>query len=798
MCVATAIAVLASFAALAVAERINVSGSERTRHWWLAIGALSMGIGIWAMHFVGMLSWHLQVPVAYDTVTTLVSVVPAIGASAVALHILSSARRSVVSTALGGLAMAAGIGMMHYTGMEALRMSAALYYRPVAFAMSLVVAFVLATASLSIRPTPQRSRLPGASIRWVRAAILGGAVSAMHFTAMHAACVVADETIPLPTGVIPGATLVILVTSAVAILISLTLVATLADRRLADLSDQLVVGHARLRAVLNSMADGVMTFDESGTIESSNPAAERMFGVGGYGLDGKSITSFFPALEHGQLTRHSSEYRVGPVVGRRVETTAQRASGEQFLVEIVVSDIGLNDRTLYSGVVRDITDRVEADRRLHQHVRELEAARASLQSHAEQLADARDRAEEAARAKSEFLATMSHELRTPMNGVLGMAQLLLHTQLTEEQASRVSVLQRSGEALLRIINDVLDLSKLEAGKLRIDTEPFDLLTLLDEVRATVAAAADIVGLPLTVDVEPDCPRWVVGDGGRVRQVLLNLVGNAIKFTDAGHVTIAARLTHPEDASFGEHTVMLSVTDTGIGLSQETIDRLFAPFTQADSSTTRMRGGTGLGLVISRRLAEMMNGSLTVESEVGVGSCFRVTLPLPPAQPPSPPERESLPSALDVASLRAASEEARRVPHVLVAEDNTINQVVVVSLLSHLGCTVDVAADGREAVRRWSAGSYDLILMDCQMPEMDGLEATRAIREGEEGDWRIPIVALTANAMTEDRAACLAAGMDDHISKPVTEQSLVDALTFARRVQARRPVGGAPVTSGLLD
>ncbi len=259
-----AIAVLASFAALAVAERIRVSESERTRLWWLAIGALSMGIGIWAMHFVGMLSWHLPIPVAFDTVTTLVSVFPAICASAVALHILSAAQRTRRTTALGGLAMAAGIGTMHYTGMEALRMSATLYYRPVAFAMSLVVAFVLATASLSLRPARQHVRRPAVWIRWVRATILGGAVTAMHFTAMHAALVVADATIPFPTGILPDATLVIIVTSAVTILVSLTLVATLAERRLADLSDQLVAGHARFRAVLSSMADGVVTFDEYG------------------------------------------------------------------------------------------------------------------------------------------------------------------------------------------------------------------------------------------------------------------------------------------------------------------------------------------------------------------------------------------------------------------------------------------------------------------------------------------------------------------------------------------------------
>ncbi len=782
---AMAIAVLASFAALAVVERLHVSERERTRHWWLAVGALAMGIGIWAMHFVGMLSWHLPLPIAFDTATTLVSVLPAICASAIALHILSSPRRTPAAVLLGGLAMAAGIGTMHYTGMEALRMSARLYYRPGEFALSLVIAFVLSTLSLSLRPTEQHDRLSVAAVRWVRATILGGAVTAMHFTAMHSAQVFADASIPLPEGVIPDATLVILITSAVALLVGLTLVATRADRRLSDLSYQLVDGHARLRAVLNSMTDGVVTFDANGTIEAVNPAAERMFGVGANGLSGKCITSFFPSLEHRELMPPPTGAGSGSRASVQLETTAERASGERLVVEVVVTDIGVNDRTLFSCVVHDITGRVEGERRLRQHVRELEAARAELQSHAEQLAEARDRAEEAARARSEFLATMSHELRTPMNGVLGMAQLLLHTSLTAEQAGRVQVLQRSGQALLRILNDVLDFSKIEAGKLRIDPEPFDLMVLVEEVRETVAAAADIVGLQLTVDVDPACPRWVVGDGGRVRQVLLNLVGNAIKFTDQGSVTIAVHPAPADDPSNGEHRIALSVTDTGIGLAPETIAALFAPFTQADGSNTRKRGGTGLGLVISRRLAEMMQGTLTVESAPGTGSCFRMTIPLPPTERPAQSASTGAHSALDVTALRASVGDAPRVPHVLVAEDNSINQIVVVSLLSHLGCTVDVAADGREAVRRWSTGSYDLILMDCQMPEMDGLEATRAIREGEGVDSRIPIVALTANAMTEDRAACIAAGMDDHISNPVTEQSLVDALNFARRAHGRR-------------
>ncbi len=538
---------------------------------------------------------------------------------------------------------------------------------------------------------------------------------------------------------------------------------------------------ARAHPILTTMADGVVTIDDAGMISSANPAAERMFGAASGALDGKAFATFVPAFSRDELRRMAGAEHQAPALGARRELQGQRTEGAEFPLELVIAEISLPGRTLFGGVVRDISNRIEAERRLRRQVEELESARSALQEQAEQLAVARDRAEQGARAKSEFLATMSHELRTPMNGVLGMAQLLTHTPLTAEQAARVNMLRKSGESLLRIINDVLDFSKIEAGKLSIESQPFDLPALLEEVRETLAAAADVVGLILSVEVDPRCPRVAMGDAGRIRQVLLNLVGNAIKFTDRGYVRITAAASDESK----EPVIRLNVDDTGIGIAPQALARLFLPFTQGDGSTTRKHGGTGLGLVISRRLAEMMGGSLTVSSTLGEGSSFSVALPLPaaPSKGRSALTPISLPrlAPLDggVATVPPRACESRSV-RVLVAEDNAINQVVAVSLLAHLGCTVDVAADGREAVRRWSEGSYDLILMDCQMPDMDGFEATRLIRAAEGDGTHIPIVALTANAMADDRSACIDVGMDDHIAKPVTEEALVSALARARR------------------
>lgn len=374
------------------------------------------------------------------------------------------------------------------------------------------------------------------------------------------------------------------------------------------------------------------------------------------------------------------------------------------------------------------------------------------------LRDAKKDADAANEAKSAFLATMSHEIRTPLNGVLGMTQAMAQDDLSPLQAERLSVIRQSGECLLAILNDILDLSKIEAGKLELEAADFDLEALLLGARSTFTALANKKGLSFDLTVEPEALGAWRGDPTRVRQILYNLISNALKFTETGEVRVAA--------ACHDGTLTLSVTDTGIGIPEDCLKSLFDKFVQADASTTRRYGGTGLGLAITRQLAELMGGSIDVTSRPGQGTVFRVALNLP---------RGQMPSQIETAEAQAVPDS--RGLKVLAAEDNAVNQLVLKTLLHQLGVDLTVVSDGLEAVEAWGREPWDVILMDVQMPRMDGPGAARAIRaaEASTGRTRTPIIALTANVMTHQIAEYLSAGMDRCVAKPLQISALVEAI-----------------------
>jgi PAS domain S-box-containing protein len=570
------------------------------------------------------------------------------------------------------------------------------------------------------------------------------------------------------------------------------------------LSQNLESSESRLRKTIDTALDAVVTIDAGGAIVAWNIQAEVIFGwseeeVVGEPLESIIIPARYRDAHHQELARFR-ESRETSLLNRRVELTAMRKDGAEFPVEWSMTAISVDGGYVLSSFIRDITERKQAEEAQGKHRAQLELEAVMRTETLKALEEAKNHAESASRAKSEFLAHISHEIRTPMNGILGMTELLRQTALSTKQGHFVDTVYRSGAALLKLLNDVLDLSKVEAGKIELERIRFDLDKTVREVVDLFVDQAEGKGIELTCVLDESIPSVLQGDPVRLQQVLMNLVSNALKFTERGSVTLMVTV---EEVSASHSIVRFEVQDTGIGVPPAAHAKIFDPFTQSDGSTARKFGGTGLGLSIVKQLILLMEGTVGVKSEAGQGATFWCTARFAKV---SGSTREagtrfpawrggilpSIPTQLPDPRITGA--------RILLAEDNPVNREVAVYMLEQLGCQVVAVEHGREAVMQAESSRFDLVLMDCQMPEMDGFAATRGIREGElRRGWYTPIVALTAQAIDNYRERCLAAGMDDYMSKPFTQVDLGEMVQrWIRRPGDRTMLSSDQPTTGQAE
>jgi PAS domain S-box-containing protein len=1016
------IAVVASYAALDLAGRVT-SARGGVRYLWLSGGATAMGTGIWSMHYIGMLAFHLPVPVRYDWPTVLVSLLAAIFASLVALFVVSRQKMGRLQALAGCIIMGGGIAGVHYIGMAAMRLPATCHYSPAIVAISVVLALVISLVALWLTFQFRGETTSWGWRKFISALVMGAAIPVMHYTGMAAASFTPStlhhqnlsHALSISSLSIAG---VIVVTFMV---LGLSLLTSLVDRRFSAQALELEASEKRYHQILESALDAFVGMDSSGLITDWNAQAETTFGWLRSEATGQMLSqTIIPDRyrdAHARGLRHFLASGEGPVLNKRIEISASHKDGREFPVELTISTISGGGTHRFAAFVRDISERKRSEQDLRESsemVRLLldstveaiysidmkgnctlcnpaclkllgyreaadllgknmhevmhymradgtpypveechiyQAFRQGKGSHVDDevvwrsdgtnfateywsfpmfrgeqmigavvtfvditerrqaevaLLAAKEAAEQSNRAKSEFLANMSHEIRTPMNGILGMTELLLDTVLTVEQREHLGLVRLSAESLLSIINDLLDFSKIEAGKMELEMIPFDLRESLGETMMALSLRAHQKGLELVYEVQPEVPEALLGDPGRIRQILINLVGNAIKFTEHGEIFVCVDEPSPGSATTVLH---FAVKDTGVGIPVEKQGKIFEAFSQVDGSMTRKYGGTGLGLTISVRLVEMMGGHVWLESQPGQGSTFHFTvhlavqdtasarpIPLQPEQlrdlhalivddnftnrrvlhgmltrwgmrPTSVAGGRAALQALEIAKSTgrpfplmlldsqmpdmdgfALSEQILKDPGllavtimmltsaghlgdaarcrelgisaylvkpirqmelldgicqvlnkvsipknmplvtrhtlqenkhrsgVLLAEDNAVNQTLTVRLLEKRGYSVIVAGNGLEAVEAFENNQFDVVLMDIQMPEMDGFEATAAIRAKEKlTGGHVPIIAMTAHALKGDQERCISAGMDGYVSKPIRTSELFSTI-----------------------
>jgi len=722
------VSVFSLLVALSLFDRAR-NVARRSRRAYLIAVPLVAGLGVWSTHFIGMKAYDIGVPVRYDISDTSLSLAVVVVAFYIAMH-LALADVGRISRLVAALTCGLGVAAMHFIGMAGLRFSGATLSWNVPLVVVAVVGGMLLVCSVTLLPWRT-----GVKRIIAATALAGQGICWLHFVAMSAVIITPTPGVILPTAAAAETTLNLWIGASVGVLAVIAAFLT----GMVWWSRHSALG--QLREAIEAMPDGLGFYDADDRLAiwnqryaEVNPEVAAALKVG---------VTFREILETGL---RADIYPCAK--GREQAWIAERMANRRRPQGAMEQNVGgrwlrvQDRRTAEKGTVTvcsDITD---------------------LKRDAQALAEARDAADAANRAKSQFLANMSHEIRTPLNGVIGVAQALARTDLDEQQREMLELIHSSSRTLQTLLSDILDLARVESGRLELGDDAFDLARTTEEAAQLYAAAARDKGLQFVVEVAPEARIWVRGDAVRLKQILTNLVSNAVKFTAAGFVSLTV------DA--GPQGLRFVVQDTGIGFDAETRDRLFSRFEQADGDITRRFGGSGLGLAISRELAAIMNGDLGCESEPGGGAAFILTLPLRVAEAPA----VAVPTV--VATTDALSDKSARRLRILIADDHPTNRRVVELILDQAAVDLVSVEDGAQAVEACRAAAFDLVLMDMQMPVMDGLTATREIRlhEVAMGMPRTPVVMLTANALPEHIAAGLDAGADRHLAKPFSIEALL--------------------------
>jgi signal transduction histidine kinase/ActR/RegA family two-component response regulator len=740
--IAGLICVVASFTTFRLYANARRRAAEE-RLPWLAFTALAAGCGVWATHFIAMLAYAPQIRSGYELTGTVLSLALSVGCAGLFFAMAAASRRPAW-LALAGAGVGLSIGLMHYDGMAAYRPSALMSWDYGYVAVSLVLGVIpsiLAVFAIS----------RGHALKNILAAtgFYTLAVCGLHFTGMAAVTLTPASGIPIPHHALSNEALAGAVAGAAALILMMASSLVAMERW----TRRSAIAH--LREAIEPMGEGIAFFDEDDRAVVWNSRYAELVDPAGSLKEGRSYRELLEgnlaAGAHPEAIGHEVEWLEQRLMMRGRLGSDEHRNGDRWVR-------AERRRTRDGGLVTVVVDVTEFRRAT------------------DVLAQARDAAEAANRAKSEFLANVSHELRTPLNGVIGIAEVLARTPLNERQAEMVETICASGRSLDALVSDVIELARLEAGKVNLQSEPFDLHAALNQSAAPYRLLARKKKVGFVVDLAPGTDGWVRGDAVQLRHILGNLLSNAVKFTDSGQITLTLERPAPADPQ-----VRIVVRDTGIGFDEAVKAHIFERFQQVDGSSTRRHGGTGLGLAISKQAAGLMGGDLDCESTPGRGSAFTLTVSLPAQQvvadAPAPSEAD--------ADADSEPEPGEHPLKVLVVDDHPTNRRVVEMILDQVGAERVSVENGKEALEAYISEHFDVVLMDIQMPVMDGLTATQKIRLVEKREHRpaTPVIILSANAMPEHIAAGKAAGADRHLAKPISAAALLGVIAEVAHARA---------------